>query len=282
MITAYEASAGRIAEAAGVDLILVGDSAAMVVQGLPDTTSITLDEMVRFTQWVRRGAPHTPVVGDLPRGTYEESDRLALESAKRLMEEGGADLVKLEGGGPMVARVRAFAAAGVPVIGHLGLLPQSVHRLGGYKAQARQASAALALLEDAQSLAEAGAVAVVLEAIPPVVAKVVTETLAIPTIGIGAGPDTDGQVLVWHDLLGLSGIASIASPGPPPPIPRFVKRYADLGEAARQGILRFAEDVRSRTFPEARHTYGMEGEEVERFLKEAASRAVEGPRRGDN
>lgn len=261
MVTAYDVMSARLAEAAGVDLILVGDSAGMVVLGYEDTSAVTMEEMVLFCRAVARGATNTMLIGDLPAHSYESGNAQAVASAERLVREGGMHAVKLEGAGAMIPRVRAVTAAGIPVMGHLGLLPQSVHTPGGYRAQARTASEAHALLDDARALEEAGVVAVVLEAIPPEVAAAATELLTIPTIGIGAGSRTDGQVLVWHDLLGITS----------PPHPRFVRQYADLGSQITDALTRYASDVRNRAFPAAEHEYRMseaEKESFERMLRE--------------
>ncbi len=255
MVTAYDVMSARLAEAAGVDLILVGDSAGMVMLGYENTSAVTMEEMLLFCRAVARGATNTMLIGDLPAHSYESGDTLAVANAERLVRESGMHAVKLEGAGPMIPRVRAVTAAGIPVMGHLGLLPQSVHTPGGYRAQARTASEAQALLDDAQALEEAGAVAVVLEAIPPEVAAAVTELLTVPTIGIGAGSRTDGQVLVWHDLLGIT----------PPPHPRFVRQYADLASEITDALSRYATDVRTRAFPTAEHEYGMAAAEKDTF-----------------
>jgi 3-methyl-2-oxobutanoate hydroxymethyltransferase len=255
MVTAYDAPSGRLADAAGVDLILVGDSSGMVVHGRESTVAVTLDEIVLMTQWVTRGAKRPLVVADMPFGSYEASDEQAVSSAVRLVKEGGADAVKLERGGTIVSRARAITGAGIPVMGHVGLTPQTATVLGGFKAQGRTAERAQELVSDALALQDAGCFAIVLEAVPAAVAKAVTAALAVPTIGIGAGPDCDGQVLVWHDMLGYyDGHA-----------PRFVKRYADLGATIVEALGRYADEVRSGAFPEARHTYGMPGEEREAF-----------------
>ncbi len=261
MITAYDAPSGRLADAAGVDLILVGDSSGMVVHGRESTVPVSLEEILLMTQWVTRGAKRPLVVADLPFGSYEVSDEQAVANAVRLVKEGGADAVKLERGGTSVARARAIVEAGIPVMGHVGLTPQTATVLGGFKAQGRTAQRAKELLDDALALQEAGCFAIVLEAVPPAVARAVTRALAVPTIGIGAGGDTDGQVLVWHDMLGFyEGRA-----------PRFVKRYADLGATITEALVRYAEEVRSGAFPEARHTYAMPEEELAAF--EAALQA---------
>ncbi|HKI92204.1 MAG TPA: 3-methyl-2-oxobutanoate hydroxymethyltransferase [Gaiellaceae bacterium] len=255
MVTAYDAPSGRLADAAGVDLILVGDSSGMVVHGRESTVAVSLDEIVFMTQWVTRGAKRPIVIADMPFGSYEESDEQAVRNAVRLVKEGGADAVKLERGGTTVSRARAIAGAGIPVMGHVGLTPQTATGLGGFKAQGRTAEQAAALVADALALQEAGCFAIVLEAIPAPVAREVTRALAVPTIGIGAGGETDGQVLVWHDMLGYyEGHA-----------PRFVKRYAEIGDAIVEALGRYAEEVRSGAFPEPRHTYGMPEEELKEF-----------------
>jgi 3-methyl-2-oxobutanoate hydroxymethyltransferase len=255
MVTAYDAPGARLADAAGVDLILVGDTAAMVVLGHDSTVPVTVDEMLFLTKSVTRAARRPLVVGDLPFGSYQVSDEKALENSIRFVKEAGADVVKLEGAGPMVSRVRAIVSAGIPVMGHLGLTPQSATALGGFKAQGRTAEKARKMLEDAGALQEAGCFALVLEAVPAPVAARITEALEIPTIGIGAGADTDGQVLVYHDMLGLYEGRS----------PRFVKQYADLAAETRRALEEYVADVRGGTFPEERHTYAMPDEELEAF-----------------
>jgi 3-methyl-2-oxobutanoate hydroxymethyltransferase len=255
MVTAYDAPSGRLADTAGVDLILVGDSSGMVVHGRESTVPVSLDEIVFMTQWVTRGAKRPLVIADMPFGSYEESDEQAVRNAVRLVKEGGADAVKLERGGTSVARARAIVGAGIPVMGHVGLTPQTATVLGGFKAQGRTAERAQQLVEDAVALEAAGCFAVVLEAVPPAVASAATRALTVPTIGIGAGAGTDGQVLVWHDMLGFyEGRA-----------PRFVKRYAEVGEAIVGALGRYAEEVRSGSFPEEQHTYRMPDEEREAF-----------------
>ena len=254
MVTAYDAPGGRLADAAGIDLILVGDSSGMVVHGRESTVAVSLDEIMFMTQWVTRGAKRPLVIADMPFGSYEISDEQAVANAVRLVKEGGADAVKLERGGTSVERARAIAAAGIPVMGHVGLTPQTATVLGGFKAQGRTAERARGLLEDARALEAAGCFAVVLEAVPPAVARRATRALSVPTIGIGAGPDTDGQVLVWHDMLGYEGRA-----------PRFVKRYADLGAVITEALECFADDVRNGAFPEQQHTYAMPDEEAAAF-----------------
>jgi 3-methyl-2-oxobutanoate hydroxymethyltransferase len=255
MVTAYDAPSGRLADAAGIDLVLVGDSSGMVVHGRDSTVAVSLDEIVFMTQWVTRGAKRPLVVADMPFGSYEVSDEQATTNAVRLVKEGGADAVKLERGGTSVSRARAIASAGVPVMGHVGLTPQTATTLGGFKAQGRTAEQAKRLVEEAGELEAAGCFAVVLEAVPAQVARAVTKALGIPTIGIGAGADCDGQVLVWHDMLGYyEGHA-----------PRFVKRYADLGDVITDALERYAGEVRSGAFPEQQHTYAMPADELAAF-----------------
>jgi 3-methyl-2-oxobutanoate hydroxymethyltransferase len=263
MVTAYDAPGARLADAAGVDLILVGDTAAMVVLGHDSTVPVTMDEMLFLTKSVTRAARRPLVVGDLPFGSYQVSDEAALGNAIRFVKEAGADVVKLEGAGPMVSRARAIVAAGVPVMGHLGLTPQSATALGGFKAQGRTADKALRMLDDALALQDAGCMSLVLEAVPAPVAARITEALEIPTIGIGAGADTDGQVLVYHDMLGLYEGRS----------PRFVKQYADLAAETRRALEEYVADVRGGTFPEERHTYSMPAEELEAFEAAIAAEA---------
>jgi 3-methyl-2-oxobutanoate hydroxymethyltransferase len=263
MVTAYDAPGGRLADEAGADLILVGDSAAMTVLGHDSTVPATMEEMLVLTRAVTRGARRPLVVADMPFGSFQVSDEEALRNAIRFVKEAGADAVKLEGAGPTLSRVRAIVGAGIPVMGHLGLTPQSATMLGGYKAQGRSAEKALALLSDARALEAAGCFSLVLEAVPAAVAARVSAELAIPTVGIGAGIDCDGQVLVWHDLLGLyEGRAA-----------RFVKRYADVADVIRSALRAFAEDVRERRFPEERHTYAMPDEELAVFEQTVAADA---------
>jgi 3-methyl-2-oxobutanoate hydroxymethyltransferase len=255
MVTAYDAPGARLADAAGIDLVLVGDTAAMVVLGHDSTVPVTMDEMLFMTRTVARAARRPLVVGDMPFGSYQVSNEDAVRNAIRFVKEAGADVVKLEGGGPSVDRARAIVAAGIPVMGHVGLTPQSATALGGFKAQGRTAAKAARLLAEARELEAAGCFSVVLEAVPAAVAARITEALEIPTIGIGAGPACDGQVLVYHDLLGLYD----------GPAPRFVKRYADLAGEIRGALERFAEEVRSGEFPEEQHTYAMPAEELAAF-----------------
>jgi 3-methyl-2-oxobutanoate hydroxymethyltransferase len=263
MVTAYDYPSGRIVERAGVDLVLVGDSAAMTVLGHTTTVPATMDEMLMLTAAVTRACRRALVVADLPFMSYQVSDEDALRSAGRFLKEAAADAVKLEGAGPMLGRIRALAGAGIPVVAHLGLTPQTATSQGGYRAQGKSAQAALRLLHDAHAAEAAGAFALVLEAVPAPVATRISSELGIPTIGIGAGAGCDGQVLVFHDLLGLGE----------GPLPRFVERYASLGDLAVDAVSRYAEDVRARRFPEERHTYSIPDDELERFqrLVEAGS-----------
>ncbi len=262
MITAYDAPSGRLADAAGADMILVGDSAAMTVLGHDSTVPATMEEMLVLTRAVTRGACRPLVVADMPFGSFQVSDELAVTNAIRFVKDAGADAVKIEGAGTMLSRVCAIVGAGVPVMGHIGLTPQSATALGGFKAQGRTAEKAAQLVRDALDLEDAGCFSLVLEAVPSPVAAKITELLAIPTIGIGAGPKVDGQVLVWHDLLGLyDGHA-----------PRFVKRYADLAVVIQAAVEAYVDDVREHRFPEDVHTYGMPADELAAFEDELSAR----------
>ena len=256
MVTAYDAPGARFAEDAGVDVVLVGDTAAMVVLGYEGTTvPVTMEEMLFLTRTVVRAARRPIVVGDMPFGSYQVSDEAAVENAIRFFKEAGADAVKLEGAGPSLSRVRAIVQAGIPVMGHVGLTPQSATMLGGFKTQGKTAEAAVHLVEDALALEEAGCFAVVLEAVPAPVAAEITARLSVPTIGIGAGPACDGQVLVYHDLLGLTEGH----------LPRFVKRYASLSGEIRDALTAYVSDVRSGASPEEQHTYSIHADELEAF-----------------
>jgi 3-methyl-2-oxobutanoate hydroxymethyltransferase len=257
MVTAYDHPSARLASEAGVDLILVGDSAGNNVLGYESTVPVTMDEAAMLTAAVARAKPRALVIGDMPFGSFQPSDADAVANAVRLVKA-GADAVKLEGAGPMVPRAHAIVGAGIPVMGHLGLTPQSATMLGGMKAQGRTASAAGRLLADARELEAAGCFALVLESVPARIGAHVTEALEIPTIGIGAGPGCDGQVLVWHDLLGINeGVA-----------PRFVKRYADVAGEIRRGLEAFAAEVRSGAYPGDEHVYKISGEELRAFEAE--------------
>ncbi len=255
MVTAYDFPSAQVAEAAGVDMVLVGDSGAMTVLGYPSTVPVSIDEMIMLTAAVRRGLRTPFLVADLPFGSYEASDEQAIATAQRFVKEGGADAVKLEGGGPMVARAAAIIGAGIPVMGHVGLTPQTSTALGGYRAQGRTAQAALKVAQEAVALQEAGCFSIVWEAIPSAVAEQLMERMEIPVIGIGAGAATDGQVLVFHDLLGIrEGVGA-----------RFVKRYGDLMEEMVRGVRAYADDVRAHRYPEADHTYSIDPGELTEF-----------------
>jgi 3-methyl-2-oxobutanoate hydroxymethyltransferase len=243
MVTAVDEPSGRIADAAGVDLVLVGDSLAMAALGRPDTLSVTMDEMVHHTRAVAAGVHRALLIADMPFGSYQASVAEAVRNACRLVADGGARAVKLEGA--REEEVAAIVRAGIPVVAHLGLTPQSFHRLGGYRVQARDVDDAVALVAQAEALAAAGAFLLVLEAIPSPVAAVVTRRLEIPTIGIGAGAGCDGQVMVWADMLGLSQ----------GPLPRFVRPYADLGRIARDAVAAYAADVRAGRYPANGESY---------------------------
>ena len=266
MVTAYDAPGARLADEAGVDIVFVGDSAANNVLGYPDTTPIGMDEMVMLARAARRTTRRAFFLVDMPLGSFQASDDDAVRNAVRLVKEAGAQGVKLEGGGVMVSRARAIASAGIPVMGHIGLTPQTATMLGGLKAQGRTAAKARQLYADALALQAAGCFAIVLEAVPAKVAARITEALRIPTIGIGAGPDCDGQVLVWHDLLGITE----------GPAPRFVKRYADVAGEIRRGLTAFVADVRSGTYPTEEHSYKIKAEELELFESELASPVLAG------
>lgn len=255
MLTAYDYAAARLAEAAGVDMLLVGDSLAMVVLGQEDTLSVTMDEMLHHVRAVARGASRALVVADMPFMSYQVSVAEAVANAGRFLKEGHAGAVKLEGGREVAPQVRAIVDAGIPVIGHVGLTPQHMAALGGFRVQSKTTEAAARLLADTRILAEAGCFGVVLECIPAAVAAVVTEVLPIPTIGIGAGPACDGQVLVFHDVLGLYDRFQ----------PKFVKKYADLGTLAQEALTRYVDEVRENSFPGPEHSFSMDPEALARF-----------------
>jgi len=266
MITAYDHPSGRIVDAAGVDLVLVGDSAANVVLGHESTVPATMDEMTMLTAAVNRGVENALVIGDLPFMSYQVSDAEAVADAGRLIKDGGADVVKLEGAGPSLERVRALVSAGIGVMGHIGLTPQTATALGGHKAQGRQADAARRLFLDAISLERAGCFALVLEAVPAPVATTISRRLTIPTIGIGSGPGTDGQVLVLHDMLGIPGDGRE---------PRFVKRYAEIGELMGAAVVAYATEVRNHVYPAEEHTYTIPPEELEAFQNAVDAGSIE-------
>ncbi len=262
MVTAYDAPSARIVDAAGADLILVGDSLAMVVLGYENTLQVTLDDMVRHTAAVTRTKPQALVVADMPYLTYHTGARDAVLAAGRLVREGGAEAVKLEGGRKRVDVVRALIDAEIPVMGHLGLTPQSVHAMGGYRVQGRALEEIEDLQQDARALVAAGVFSLVLEGIPADVAGMITGAIEVPTIGIGAGAACDGQVLVFHDMLGLY----------PGAAPRFVRRYADLHTPAVEAVARFADDVRARAFPAAHESYRLPREVGEALAGRARAR----------
>ena len=253
MVTAYDVAGGRACEAAGVDIVLVGDSGANVVLGYGTTREVSLDEMLMLTRAVRRGVQASLLVGDLPFGTYEHSDAEAVATARRFVEEAGCDGVKLEGAGEMLSRVQAVVAAGIPVMGHVGLLPQSARDASELRAKGRKAADAARIIADAVALERAGCFSIVIEAVPAPVSRLLTERVTIPTIGIGAGADVDGQVLVYHDILGIGE----------GPAPKFVKRYSDVGARMVAGLKAFADEVRRGAYPQPEHTYGMPDEELE-------------------
>jgi 3-methyl-2-oxobutanoate hydroxymethyltransferase len=255
MVTAYDYPSAQVAEAAGVDIVLVGDSAANTVLGYTSTVPVSVDELIMLGAAVRRGLKTPFLVADLPFGSYEASDEQAIATAQRFVKEAGADAVKLEGGGIMVQRAAAIVAAGIPVMGHVGLTPQTSTALGGYRAQGRTAEAALKVARESLALQEAGCFSIVWEAIPSAVAEELMDRMHIPVIGIGAGGATDGQVLVFHDLLGIrEGVGA-----------RFVKRYGDLLDEMVRGVSAYADDVRAHRYPEADHTYSIDPGELSEF-----------------
>jgi 3-methyl-2-oxobutanoate hydroxymethyltransferase len=245
-LTAYDATFARLLDSAGVDILLVGDTVGMVVQGSSNTLGVTVEDIIYHTRAVARGASRALIVADMPFMSYQVSPEQALVSAGRLVKEGNAEAVKLEGGASVCEAVARMVGAGIPVMGHLGLTPQSVHAIGGFRVQAKDEAARDKLLDDARALTQAGVFALVLEAVPRQVAKRVTESVEVPTIGIGAGPDCDGQVLVCYDFLGLfQGF-----------VPRFVKRYAELGDTVAAATRAYVNEVRAGQFPEDRHSFG--------------------------
>jgi 3-methyl-2-oxobutanoate hydroxymethyltransferase len=258
MVTAYDYPSAQIAEEAGVDVVLVGDTAAMVVLGYDATTPVGMDEMLMMAAAVRRGLERPLLIGDMPFGSYETSNEDAIRNAQRFVKEAGVDAVKLERGGPSVDRARAIIRAGIPVMGHVGLTPQTAGALGGFKAQGRTGEAAAKLAEEALALEAVGCFAIVFEAIPSAVSEALVSRLQVPVIGIGAGPATAGQVLVLHDLLGVYEGHQ----------PKFVKRYAEVRKEMLKGISGYAEDVRSGRFPdEQEHTYSIPPEELEELAR---------------
>jgi 3-methyl-2-oxobutanoate hydroxymethyltransferase len=257
MVTAYDFPSAEIAEAAGVDLVLVGDTAAMTMLGHSATTPVSVDEMLVLTRAVRRGLKTPMLVGDLPFGSYERSNEQAIDTATRYVKEAGCEVVKLERGGVSVERARAIIRAGIPVMGHVGLTPQTATALGGFKAQGKTADQAAQIAEEAFALEAAGCFAIVFEAIPAQISELLVPKLRVPVIGIGAGVACDGQVLVWHDLLGIYGGHT----------PKFVKRYAALRQEMVRAVGSYAGEVRSRAFPAAEHTYAIDVDELEAFRR---------------
>jgi 3-methyl-2-oxobutanoate hydroxymethyltransferase len=260
MLAAYDYTSARLAESAGVDVLLVGDSLAMVVLGHDDTLSVTMEEMLHHVRAVARGSQTALVVADMPFLSYQVSVEAAVANAGRFLKEGRAGAVKLEGGREVVPQVQAMVAAGIPVLGHVGLTPQHLAALGGFKVQSKTAEAAVRLMDDALALAGAGCFAIVLECIPAPVAAAVTKALPVPTIGIGAGPDCDGQVLVFHDVLGLYDRMR----------PRFVKQFAALGEQAVTALTGYVQAVRNSDFPGPEHSFAMAPEALAAFSAHAS------------
>ncbi len=257
VLTAYDYPWAKMVDAAGIDIILVGDSLGMVVLGYTDTVSVTMEEMIHHTKAVMRGVERGLVVTDMPFGSYNSATSTAIENATRLLKEGGADAVKLEGGVTMAATVQAIVRAGIPVQGHIGLTPQTATSLGGFKVQGKDAQDAQQLIEDALALEAAGCFSIVLEAIPAPLAAHITRTLTIPTIGIGAGPDCDGQVLVIHDMVGLYDRFT----------PKFVKQYAQINQTLASALAQYKAEVESRAFPSESHSFTMQSEEMEKLLR---------------
>lgn len=256
MLTAYDYPGAKLVDEAGVDLILVGDSLAMTVLGYPNTVSVTMDEMLHHCKAVARGVERAFLIGDMPFMSYQVEARQAIHNAGRFLKEANMDAVKLEGGREVIEAVRAITRAGIPVMGHLGLTPQTATKLGGYKVQAKTAAAAQRMFEDALALQEAGCFAIVLEAVPAPIGEAVTKKLQIPTIGIGAGPGCDGQVLVFHDVLGLFDSF----------VPKFVKQYATLRQPIIEALKSYISEVQTGIFPAKIHSYSMTEEELSLFL----------------
>ena len=258
MVTTYDYPSAQIVDEAGVDIVLVGDTAAMVVLGHDATTPVGMNEMLMMASAVRRGLEHPLLIGDMPFGSYEKSNEQAIENAQRFVKEAGCDAIKLERGGASVERARAIVRSGIPVMGHVGLTPQTATALGGFKAQGRTAEAAAKLFEEALALQSVGCFAIVFEAIPSAVTEALMPKLEIPVIGIGAGPSTDGQVLVLHDLLGVYDGHQ----------PKFVKRFAEVRKESLKGVRAYTEEVRAGTFPdEEQHTYSIPQEELEELAR---------------
>lgn len=263
MVTAYDFPSAAVVDEAGVDLVLVGDSAAMVVLGYPNTTPVSMDEMVMLSSAVRRGLKHPLLIGDMPFGSYEASNEQAIKNAQRFVKEAGCDAVKLERGGASAERAQAIVNSGIPVMGHIGLTPQNAVQLGGYRAQGRTAAAAQAVIEEALQLQAAGCFAIVLECVPSELTDALMPLLDIPAIGIGAGPHTDGQVLVFHDLLGIWD-------GRPA---KFVRRYGDIRAQMVKGVAAYTADVRRRAYPAPEHEYEMSPDEAQQLAEWARENA---------
>jgi 3-methyl-2-oxobutanoate hydroxymethyltransferase len=258
MLTAYDYPTGLLVDQAGIDIILVGDSLAMVVLGHENTVSVTMDEMLHHCKAVVRGAQYSLLVGDMPFMSYQVDVKEAIRNAGRFLKEGSMDVVKLEGGCDMAPTVKAIVDAGIPVMGHIGLTPQTISKLGGYRIQGKDVATARALIDDALALEAAGAFSLLLEAIPSPVAKLITERVNIPTIGIGAGPDCDGQVLVVHDLIGLFDRF----------VPKFVKQYANISAEVVKALVTYRQEVLAGTFPGPEHGYDMSDEVLRALLEE--------------
>lgn len=265
MLTAYDYATAQALDRAGIDSILVGDSVGMVVLGYANTLPVTMDEMIHHSKAVARGAQHALLIGDMPFLSYQVCAEDAVRNAGRFLQEAGMDAVKLEGGRERIGAIEAIVAAGIPVMGHLGLTPQSVHALGGFRTQGKTASAARRILEDALALEQAGCFSLVLEKVPARLAQAITERLEIPTIGIGAGSGCDGQVLVTHDLLGLFDRFT----------PSFVKKYADLHAEMARAFTAYKAEVEVGTFPGPEHSVEMEDQEWEAFVKEESARVAD-------
>jgi 3-methyl-2-oxobutanoate hydroxymethyltransferase len=257
-LTAYDYLTAKMEEKAGVDMILVGDSLGMVSLGYDTTFPVTMDDMIRHCSAVRRGAPNTFIVGDMPYMSYQTSNEQAIANAGRFIKEAGADCIKLEGGGPMIAeRIKAIQQAGILVMGHIGLTPQLMGQIGGYRAQGRSSAAAMKIVNEAKAVEAAGAFSILVEGIPTAVGKAITERAGIPILGIGAGSYTHGQLLIYADMVGMYDNFT----------PKFVKKYANVGEVLTNAFKEYTEEVRKGQFPvDSEHTYGMKEEEVQEFL----------------
>lgn len=267
-ITSYDYPTATFAEKAGMDMILVGDSLGMCVYGYEGTMPVTMDQMIGHTEAVRRGAPNTFVIGDMPFLSYQTNDEAAVENAGRFFKEARVDAVKLEGGVRVASRIKAIVDAGMLVMGHIGLTPQSSSQLGGFKAQGRTLESAIAQVEDALAVQEAGAAMILLEAIPPEVAGYIRDLLTIPVLSIGAGPYCDGQLLIVSDMLGIFEAFT----------PKFVKRYAEVGKICTEALSAYVQDVRNRAFPEPKHIYPMIPEELAKFKEWVAQQKSSSPK----